>query len=212
MRASMISTLIVLASLVAISIFWRLLSQRRSLPCPSWLGRLVEVDNPFARSNRASFIVDSLSVTPGMNILDAGCGPGRVAIPLASAVGPSGTVVAADLQQGMLDRVVEKARTAGLRNISTIRASLGEGHLEPNSFDRAVVCAVLGEIPDRAAALAELYRCLKPGGLLAIAELIFDPHFQSRSSMRALANNTGFVECAAYGNRLAYLLIMERRQ
>ncbi|MEZ5541051.1 MAG: methyltransferase domain-containing protein [Pseudomonadota bacterium] len=204
--------LLALASLIAVGIVWRVLSNRQSLPCPPWLGRLVEIDNPFARSNRAGFIVDSLSLIPGMQVLDAGCGPGRVTIPLAGAVGPDGVVCAADLQQGMLDRVAEKARAAGLTNVTTIRASLGAGHLEPDSFDRAVICAVLGEIPDRAAALAELFRCLKPGGLLAIAELIFDPHFQSRSSVRALANGAGFVERAAYGNRLAYLLIMERAQ
>jgi len=202
--------LIALAALVAISIAWRLISQRRSLPCPPWLGRMVELNNPLARSNSAEFIVNSLSLTPGMKVLDAGCGPGRVAIPLARAVGPTGTVVAADLQQGMLDRVSEKARAAGLRNVSTVRTGLGEGALGDNAFDRAVVCAVLGELPNRASALDKLVKCLKPEGLLAIAELIFDPHFQSRPSIRALARGAGLVERGFYGNRLAYLLVFER--
>jgi len=171
---------------------------------------MVESDNPLARSNRAGFIVESLSIEPGMRVLDAGCGPGRVAIPLAAAVGPSGIVVAADLQQGMLDRVAEKAGSAGLTNVETIQAALGARRLEVSSFDRAVICAVLGEIPDRAAALAELFGCLKPGGLMAVAELIFDPHFQTATSVRTLARNAGFVERALHGNRFAYLMILER--
>jgi len=202
--------LFTLCGLVLIGILWRSMSGRRSLPCPSWLGGMVELENPFARSHRAGFIVDSLALAPGMKVLDAGCGPGRVAIPLARAVYPGGSVLAADLQQGMLDRVTAKATAAGLGNISTMRTGLGEGSLEPGHFDRAVLSAVLGEIPDRAAAFTELFRCLKPGGLLAIAELIFDPHFQSRSTVRSIATGAGFVEHAVHGNRFAYLLIMER--
>jgi len=202
--------LVVAVSILAVCVLWRLLSQRHTLPCPSWLGRMVESDNPFAPSNRADFVARSLGIAPGMRVLDAGCGPGRVTIPLAKAVGATGAVVAADIQQGMLDRVIQKARAAGLDNIATVRTGLGAGQLEPDTFDRAALCAVLGEIPDREAALSELFRCLKPGGVLAIAELIFDPHFQSQSSVRVLANSVGFVERGAHGNRIAYLLFMER--
>ncbi len=42
---------------VLISVAWRLASRRRSIPCPSWLRRLVELDNPFARTNRTSEVV-----------------------------------------------------------------------------------------------------------------------------------------------------------
>jgi SAM-dependent methyltransferase len=210
MSTPLLAVLVAIVGVVAISLLWRALSNRRSIPCPSWLGPMVEVDNPFARSNRAAFVVSSLYLEPGMAVLDAGCGPGRVTLPLAVAVGPKGTVTAADIQQGMLDRVVEKARLAGFANIATLRAGLGEGQLEANAFDRAVICAVLGEIPNRAAALAELFRSLTPGGLLGIAELIFDPHFQSRASVRALARSVGLVEREAHGNRLAYLLVLER--
>ena len=74
------------------------------------------------------------------------------------------------------------------------------------------LAAVLGEIPDRHGALVELFRCLKPGGQLAIAELVFDPHFQRRSTVRELASGVGFAERAFFGNGIAYLLILERRQ
>jgi len=65
--------LIVLGFLV--NLIWRLASQRQELPCPSWLGWMVELDNPFTRVNHAQFIVDHLGLEPGMKALDAGCGP-----------------------------------------------------------------------------------------------------------------------------------------
>ncbi|MFP4072324.1 MAG: class I SAM-dependent methyltransferase, partial [Desulfovibrionales bacterium] len=144
---------------------------------PVWLRWLVELDNPFTRSNRASFIIGHLGLEPGMAVLDAGCGPGRLTIPLAREVGENGMVAAVDIQAGMLARAKEKARKADLHNIRFILAGLGKGTLERNQFDRAVMVTVLGEIPNRQGALGEVFDSLKPGGILSVTELIFDPPF-----------------------------------
>lgn len=189
-------------------LIWRLASRRRSLPCPAFLRWFVELENPFARSNRSSFIVSHLDIKPGMRVADVGCGPGRVTIPLARAVGPGGSVLALDMQQGMLDRVRAKAQAAGLSNIEFVRAGIGEGKLGSGQLDRVVLAAVLGEIPDRAAALKEIYGALKPGGLLGIAELIFDPHFQRCSVVEKLAKEAGFGGQAVYGPGWAYLVAL----
>lgn len=194
----------------AVFLTWRVSSRRRALPCPSWLRWMVELDNPFAKSNRAAFIVGHMELQPGMTVLDAGCGPGRVTIPLAKAVAPDGIVVAADLQEGMLKSVAVKAREAGIQNVKTLREEIGQGKLDERSFDRALVAAVLGEVPDRGAAMAELFRTLRPGGMLAIAELIFDPHFQRRSVVSELALGAGFRQRAMFGNRMAYMLLLEK--
>src|SRR5256885_4342257 len=158
----------------------------------SWLRWMVELDNPFAASNKAAFIVRQLQIQPGMKVLDAGCGPGRVTLPLARAVGAQGQVLAVDLQPAMLEQVAAKARTQGLENVRTQAAALGQGQLEAQQHDRAVMAAVLGEIPDRQAALADVFQSLRPGGLLAVAELVFDPHFQRRTSVEKLAGEAGF--------------------
>ena len=56
------------------------------------------------------------------------------------------------------------------------------------------------------AALAELFRALKPGGFLAIVEVIFDPHFQPRATVTDLAVSVGFSERAFFGRSLAYVI------
>ncbi|MGC9398332.1 MAG: class I SAM-dependent methyltransferase [Anaerolineae bacterium] len=199
-----------IALAVLINLIWRVLSNRQALPCPSWLGWMVELDNPFTRVNRARFIVDHLELEPGMRVLDAGCGPGRVTLPLAEAVGPQGEVVALDVQDEMLARARAKAEAAGLTNIRYLQAELGQGDLQVDTFDRIVLVSVLGEIPHQAAALRELYAALKPGGILSITEVIFDPHFQGRESVRRLLETVGFREKAFLGKRLAYTMHVEK--
>ena len=189
---------------------WRLASRRETLPCPTWLGWLVELDNPVFRNNSARAIIQQLDLQSGMKVLDLGCGPGRLTLPLARRVGPQGEVTAVDIQVGMLQRTRAKAQSENLRNIRYLQVSAGEGKLTRSTYDRAVLVTVLGEIPDRHAALKEIFDVLKPGGLLSITEVIADPHFQRRSTVRELAGAVGFKEKHCYGNRFAFTLNLEK--
>jgi ubiquinone/menaquinone biosynthesis C-methylase UbiE len=198
-----------LALILVIAVIWRFASRRRSLPCPAWLSWLVELDNPFAKTARAAIIVENLHLEPGMRVLDIGCGPGRVAIPIAKRVA-DGQVVAVDMQPGMLERAHDKARQEALTNIRFVQARAGEGKLERSHFDRALLVAVLGEIPDRTAALSEIFASLKPGGILSVTETIFDPHIQSRKVVERLASAVGFRAKSFFGNRIAFTLNLEK--
>ncbi len=80
-----------------VNLIWRILSQSQSLPCPSWLSWITEIDNPLTRVNRSQIIIDHLGLDPGMTVLNVGCGPGRVTLPLVKSVGPQGKVVALDV-------------------------------------------------------------------------------------------------------------------
>lgn len=122
-----------------------------------------------------------------MNVLDAGFGPGRLTLPLDENVGPDREVAAIDFQDGMLHEAREPAVKAGLGNIRFIRTGPGEGKLERIYFDRAVLATVLGEIPDREAALQEIFEALRPGGILLIEETSRAPHFQTYSTVNRLA-------------------------
>jgi ubiquinone/menaquinone biosynthesis C-methylase UbiE len=202
--------LVIVFLLVAVG--WRLSSRRTSLPCPSWLAWLVELDNPFAKNYNASAIIQRLDLKPGMRVLDAGCGPGRVTIPLAQAIGTHGEVVAIDIQPRMLRRARNKAQAAGLTNIQFQELAIEGGKLGNAQYDRVLLVTVLGEIPDRESAFQEIHRALKPGGILSVTEIIFDPHYQSRGTILQLASSAGFREKAFFGNRFAFTLQLEKQK
>lgn len=195
---------------VCVWLIWRVASRRQSLPCPVWLRWLVELDNPLTQTNRAHVIISHLDLHAGMKVLDAGCGPGRLTIPLAQQVGPQGEVVAMDIQAGMLQRTQQKAQARRLANIRLLHAGIGDGKLERDYYDRVVLVTVLGEIPQREIAMQEIFTALKPGGLLSVTEIIFDPHFQSRGVVRQLTQAAGFTEQAFFGNRIAYTLQLQK--
>jgi 2-polyprenyl-3-methyl-5-hydroxy-6-metoxy-1,4-benzoquinol methylase len=201
-----------IAFVILVAIIWRFASRRHSIPCPVWLRWFVELDNPFTKTNRAAVIVSHLNLKPGMAVLDVGCGPGRVTLPVARQVGHKGKVMAVDIQAGMLARAKEKAQAANLLNIEFIQAGVGQGDgkLGQGRYDRALLVTVLGEIPDRNAALQEIFVALKPGGVLSVTEIIFDPHFQRRSTVTRLAGEAGFREQGFFGNRIAYTLNLEK--
>ncbi len=196
--------------LVLVAIIWRLSSLRSSIPCPTWLGWLVELDNPLFRNNSAREIIRHLALEPGMTVLDFGCGPGRLTIPVAKRVGSGGKVTAFDIQAGMLQRVRSKAAAEKLDNIRFVQGGAGEGKLGREQYDRALLVTVLGEIPDRQTALAEIFDSLKHGGILSVTEVIADPHFQRRDSVRRVATAAGFVERAFFGNRVSYTINFEK--
>jgi len=192
--------------LVILAIVWRFASNRESLPCPAWLSWMVELDNPLFRNDSARNILQHLDLQPGMRVLDLGCGPGRLTIPIAQKIGPDGHVTAFDIQEKMLDRNRAKARTANLANIQYVQGGAGEGRLGNNIYDRVLLVTVLGEIPNKDAAVKEIFDALKNGGILSITEVIADPHFQSRNSVRQRAEKAGFVERGFFGNSLSFTI------
>ncbi len=169
----------------------RIVSRHHATACPAWLAVLLE--NPYMnRLAGAEVVLDRAGITGGHAVLDVGCGTGRIALPAAGRVGPAGRVVALDLQPEMLQRTEARVEEAGLRNVETVLAGIGEGSVPVESFDRATLVTVLGEIVDQAAGLREIRVALKPGGILSVTEVLPDPHYQSRSRVRRLAEAAGF--------------------
>jgi len=176
-------------------------------PYPVWMSGLL--DNPMTdKLAGITTLLERASVTEGMRVLDAGCGPGRLTIPLAQRVGGGGEVVALDVQEGMLDRVRRRAAEHGLSNIRTLRSALEAvtevQELRAADFDRVLLVTVLGEVPDPERAMRVLYSALRPGGLLSVTELIIDPDYQHRSRVRSLGQSAGFEIERSYGTALAF--------
>ncbi len=188
---------------------WRFSSTRYNLPCPTWLAWVVEMDNPFTKVNRAESIINHLAIEPTMSILDIGCGPGRLTIPLAEKL-TDGKVVALDMQQGMLDRIKAKAIEKSLDNITYVNTKLEDEQLTENKYDRVLLVTVLGEIPTPKRAFKTIFRTLKPGGILSVTEIIFDPHFQRQKTVLLLATEVGLEQTAIFGNAIAYTMHLQK--
>ena len=176
---------------ISVNLGWRLASRRWSLPCPTAFAWVLEKRGLQGILGTAKTL-DRIGARPGQRVLEIGPGPGRLLIPVAERVLPGGEVIGIDMQQGMLDRLARHAREKGLTNVTTIRGDGTQPHVPAASCDVVMLCEVLGEIPDRAGALAQCFRALKPGGLLSVTELLGDPHYQFRSTLKRLAGQAGF--------------------
>jgi ubiquinone/menaquinone biosynthesis C-methylase UbiE len=142
---------------------------------------------------QASRLLRRLPIETGSRVMDFGCGPGRITLPVAHRVGAEGEVLAVDLQPEMLAIVERRAAREGLRNIHTLQAAAGQATLPAGRYDVALLVTVLGEIPSerRQAAIDEIAAALRPGGRLVIVEAIFDPHRQTREAVLGLAGPAG---------------------
>jgi ubiquinone/menaquinone biosynthesis C-methylase UbiE len=178
-------------ALAAISLSWRWASRKWSLPCPALLAWTL--DNSFAQKfNGTQIILERLALRPGQNVLEIGPGPGRLLIPAAKCVFPDGAAVGIDVQPAMIERLKRRAGEAGVTNLTAILGDAAKSHVAEASCDVVFLCAALGEIPDRGAALVQCYRALKPDGILSITEMFGDPHYQRQSVVRRLAEEAGF--------------------
>jgi SAM-dependent methyltransferase len=183
--------------------------RRRPIPLPPFLTFLLE--NPVTeRFVGEGLLLERLRLAPGMRVLDAGCGPGRLTIPLAKAVGPGGRVVALDGQRAMLDKLQVRLDAEGLTNVRALRGGLGEGALDEGGFDRVVLVMVIGEVRDRASALRELHAALGPGGILSVTEAVGDPDYHRPATVRREAEAAGFRLAERFGGFPAYTLNFEK--
>lgn len=112
--------------------------------------------------------VSRLPLEPGHSVLDLCCGAGASAIPAARAVGQAGCVVGIDLAEPLLEQARARAAAEGLPNVEFRCANAISTGLPEASFD-AVIC-VFGVFfaQDMAGFAAEMWRLVRPGGVLAI--------------------------------------------
>jgi ubiquinone/menaquinone biosynthesis C-methylase UbiE len=115
--------------------------------------------------NSAAYLLPSLR--PGLDLLDVGCGPGTITIDLAARVAP-GRVLGLDPAPG----VIEEARAAATGG--TVSFEVGDVYaldLPDESFDVVHAHQVLQHLGDPVAALREMARVCRPGGLIAVRDV-----------------------------------------
>ena len=179
------------------ALWWR----RNPSACPYSQRFWVEAPHPFITRAR---LREALAPVPGERVLEVGPGTGYYALTTAGWLAPGGRLDILDVQQEMLDHTMRRAREAGIENIAWERADARALPYEDGSFDAAYLVAVLGEIPDQAAALRELRRVLKPDGRLVVGELFGDPHMVTLGKLRERALDAGLRYERRVGNPLGF--------
>jgi SAM-dependent methyltransferase len=112
------------------------------------------------------------ALQPGERVVDVGCGAGFDSLIAARMVGSAGQVVGVDMTPAMLEKARQGAVAAGLTN-AEFRAGYAEALPAPDGWADVVISnGALNLVPDKAAALAEMARVLKPGGRLQIGDLL----------------------------------------
>jgi SAM-dependent methyltransferase len=111
-------------------------------------------------------------IRKGDAVLDIGCGAGIDTIVAAMMVGPAGIVAGIDMVPEMLARARENLRMTDLKNVIFEEAYGEKLPFADGGFDVVISNGVFNLIPDKAKALSEVVRVLKPGGRLMMADQI----------------------------------------
>jgi arsenite methyltransferase len=110
----------------------------------------------------------------GERVVDVGSGAGMDSLIAARAVGPSGAVIGVDMTVEMLERARDGAREAGLTNVE-FREGLAERlPVDEGWADVVISNGVLNLVPDKLGAYKQIFRALKPGGRIQIADICVD--------------------------------------
>lgn len=111
-------------------------------------------------------------LSSGERVVDVGCGAGIDSLIAAKKVGPDGRVVGVDMTPSMLKKARRAAGEAELKNVEFREGYAEALPVHDGWADVLISNGVLNLMPDKAAALEEMSRVLKPGGRLQIGDIL----------------------------------------
>ncbi len=132
------------------------------------------------------------ALTEGETVLDLGSGGGIDVILSARRVGPTGKVYGLDMTDEMLALARRNAEEAGVANVEFLKGDIEDIPLPTASVDVVISNCVINLTTDKARALAEAARVLRPGGRFAISDVVADPDLDE-ATRRDMESWTGCI-------------------
>jgi ubiquinone/menaquinone biosynthesis C-methylase UbiE len=148
-------------------------------------------------------LVERLELEEAARVLELGSGPGYFSGAVARRL-PRGYLLLVDLQSEMLQKARGKLARASLGNVGFVQADAAALPVPSGAWDCVFLVAVLGEVSDPRSCVREIYRVLRPGGLLSLTEQPGDPDFIALPDARGLVEGAGFRFEKVYGRGKNY--------
>jgi arsenite methyltransferase len=111
-------------------------------------------------------------IDPGDSVLDIGSGSGTDLLIASALVGPAGRVIGLDFTDAMLEKLESNAALAGATNVQILKGNAEEIPLPNDAVNVVTSNGVLNLVPDKRRAVAEIFRVLRPGGRVQIADIV----------------------------------------
>jgi ubiquinone/menaquinone biosynthesis C-methylase UbiE len=131
-------------------------------------------------------------IREGMTVLDFGCGPGFFTADIARMVGPNGRVIAADLQEGMLQKLRVKLQGSALESRVTLHQCQEKDMQLSQPVDFVLAFYMAHELPDESAFFTGIWAVLNPHGQILVVEPPLHVSKQGFEAMVHIAQRVGF--------------------